>query len=70
MQLHDFKYHPNPLETGSVEEADSRCTYCGTVTGYIYIGPVFAEDKLDDCICPRDIATLLLGTSRHQGDLV
>jgi len=57
MTLPKFKYHPDPLKTGSVEESDALCECCGEAKGYIYVGPVFSEEELADCICPWCIAS-------------
>jgi uncharacterized protein CbrC (UPF0167 family) len=51
-----FKYHPNPLATGSIEKSDTACVCCGRARGYIYTGPVYAIEDYDDCICPWCIA--------------
>lgn len=51
-----FKYHPDPLKTGSVERSQTACTCCGMVRGYIYVGPVYALDDYLDRICPWCIA--------------
>lgn len=56
MTLPNFKYHPDPIKTGSIEESDTVCKCCGESRGYIYTGPVFSEEELDDCICPWCIA--------------
>ena len=47
-----FKYHPNPLGTGSIRKDERQCVCCGKATGYIYTGPVYAENELDEQICP------------------
>ena len=56
MKLPIFKYHPDPLATGSIVESDTPCRCCGKPRGYIYAGPVYAEDELDQAICPWCIA--------------
>ncbi len=56
MSLPAFRYHPNPLDTGSVAPSDGTCRCCGNARGYIYAGPVYAEEDLDDAICPWCIA--------------
>ncbi len=56
MNLPKFKYHPNPLETGSVEKSETVCECCNKATGYVYTGPVFAEEELYNCICPWCVA--------------
>src|ERR1017187_5056048 len=56
MTLPKFKYHPEPIDTGSVVKSEGECVCCKKSRGYIYTGPVYAEDELDDCICPWCIA--------------
>lgn len=55
-QLPAFKYHPDPIKTGSVEKSDAECACCGKQRGYIYTGPVYAEEDYDNAICPWCIA--------------
>lgn len=57
MELPDFKYHPDPITTGSIRQSDAVCVCCGQVRGYIYIGPVYAVDELNEQICPWCIAS-------------
>lgn len=56
MELPKFKYHPDPVVTGSVEESDTECVCCGEARGFIYSGPVYAVEEYDQCICPWCIA--------------
>ena len=56
MNLPEFKYHRDPVRSGSVEGSPKRCRCCGETRGYIYSGPVYAEEDLDDSICPWCIA--------------
>ena len=56
MQLPSFRYHPYPLDTGSIESSDAECQCCGKVTGYIYKGPIFSQQDLSE-ICPWCIAS-------------
>jgi len=56
MGIPSFKYHPDPIATGSIKESDTECACCGQKRGYIYVGPVFSIDELSDCICPWCIA--------------
>jgi uncharacterized protein CbrC (UPF0167 family) len=51
-----FRYHPDPLDTGSVVASDATCAVCGTPRGFIYAGPVYADGDLADAICPWCIA--------------
>ena len=54
--LPNFKYHPNPLATGSVVKSDAECVSCGRRRGYTYAGPAYAKKAYDHCICPWCIA--------------
>ncbi|WP_230943349.1 CbrC family protein [Burkholderia cepacia] len=56
MPLPAFRYHPDPLATGSVIRSDARCVCCGDARGYVYAGPVYAVDEYAQCICPWCIA--------------
>src|SRR5579883_2785117 len=54
--LPNFRYHPNPIATGSVKPSSSICRCCGQARGYIYTSSVYASDSLQDSICPWCIA--------------
>ncbi|HYL98157.1 MAG TPA: CbrC family protein [Blastocatellia bacterium] len=57
--LPTFKYHPDPLSTGSVQvDADTVCASCEQARGYIYAGPVYSEQDvdLDEHLCPWCVA--------------
>ena len=56
MALPTFKYHPDPVVTGSVIESDTKCVCCGKARGYIYAGPVYTCKEYYQCICPWCIA--------------
>jgi uncharacterized protein len=57
MELPKFKYHPDPVETGSIDESNNVCLCCGKSNGYIYVGPVYSEkDELEGDLCPWCIA--------------
>ncbi len=51
-----FKYHPDPVMTGSIKPSEAECVCCGRKRGYIYAGQVFAADDLSESICPWCIA--------------
>ncbi len=53
-----FRYHPDPVATGSVEASESPCLACNRIRGYIYVGPAYSEkfDYLSGSICPWCIA--------------
>jgi uncharacterized protein len=65
MNLPVFKYHRDPIQSGSVKQSNERCRCCGQVRGYIYAGPVYSESDLDDSICPWCIAE---GTAHTKFD--
>ncbi|HEV2687355.1 MAG TPA: CbrC family protein [Bryobacteraceae bacterium] len=57
--LPTFRYHPDPLATGSVKAApDMPCLGCNRIRGYIYSGPVYTAKNfiLEDNLCPWCIA--------------
>src|SRR5438270_13873972 len=47
-----FRYHPDPISTGSVVASSAGCLVCGLVRGFIYTGPVYALDEVIDGLCP------------------
>ena len=51
-----FRYHPDPIETGSVLVSDGTCINCNQARGYMYAGPVYAEEDYDEKFCPWCIA--------------
>ena len=52
MELPAFKYHPDPLATGSIEVSQHTCLACSRVRGFIYKGQTYAKEELIDAICP------------------
>lgn len=50
-ELPAFRYHPDPLVTGSVERSDAVCEACGEARGYVYSGPVYCPDEVE-AVCP------------------
>jgi len=55
-RLPHFRYHPDPVATGSVVESDVVCAACERARGYVYDGPVYGESADDPVICPWCIA--------------
>ncbi len=51
-----FRYHEDPLRSGSVIKSDVICECCGEGRGYVYTGPVYSEVELSDSLCPWCIA--------------
>ncbi len=56
MDLPDFRYHPDPIRSGSIVASDTQCLCCGTRRGFVYAGPVYSERELEDALCPWCIA--------------
>jgi uncharacterized protein CbrC (UPF0167 family) len=54
--LPTFRYHPDPIGTGSVEASGTVCAVCGKARGYVYVGPIYSEVDLDSVVCPWCIA--------------
>jgi uncharacterized protein CbrC (UPF0167 family) len=54
--LPEFVYHPHPVETGAIEMSDATCLACERPRGFIYVGPVYAVDELQESLCPWCIA--------------
>lgn len=55
MELPRFKYHPDPLGTGSIASSDKTCEVCGQTRGFIYTGPIYCESE-PEAVCPWCIA--------------
>lgn len=47
-----FKYHPDPIASGSIIVSDRECRACNEHRGFIYSGAVYSERDLDDALCP------------------
>jgi len=56
MDLPIFRYHPDPIASGSIVGSDAPCACCGKRRGYIYAGSPYCEDDLEDALCPWCIA--------------
>jgi uncharacterized protein CbrC (UPF0167 family) len=56
MNLPLFKYHPDPIKTGVIKESNNVCVCCRKNRGYIYTGPVYTKESLEERICPWCIA--------------
>lgn len=56
MELPRFRYHPDPVATGSVVPSDAPCPCCGRVTGMAYVGPVYSTQTVGN-LCPWCVAS-------------
>jgi len=63
MNLPSFTYHPAPLATGSLQLSPNTCIVCQQARGYIYVGPAYAVEEYEACICPWCIAD---GSAHHR----
>ena len=54
--LPTFKYHPDPIATGSIVPSANICRCCSQVRGFIYDGSPYSVEELEDAICPWCIA--------------
>lgn len=55
--LPPFKYHPDPIGTGSIEASPAECDCCGQARGYIYVGSFYAAGRETPKLCPWCIAS-------------
>lgn len=55
--LPKFRYHPDPIASGSVVASEKKCECCQKTRGFIYNGPTYTEKNLDEeSLCPWCIA--------------
>ena len=64
-ELPSFRYHPDPVATGSVLVGDETCGACQRPRGFVYQGPVYSESSDPPTICPWCIAD---GSAARQFD--
>lgn len=53
--LPEFRYHPDPVATGSIVPSDDKCGCCGKLRGYKYASVVYCVDEVET-VCPWCIA--------------
>lgn len=51
-----FRYHPDPIASGSVVASAGACRCCAQPRGFLYVGPTYSEAALIDALCPWCIA--------------
>ncbi|MEV6704098.1 CbrC family protein [Streptomyces sp. NPDC051453] len=54
--LPEFPYHPDPVSTGVVVPSEVTCVRCARARGYVYTGPVYAVEEIEDRLCPWCVA--------------
>ena len=55
MDLPSFRYHPDPVATGSVVPSDATCECCGRARGFVYNGPTYGPRTVK-ALCPWCVA--------------
>jgi uncharacterized protein CbrC (UPF0167 family) len=56
LALPKFKYHPDPIATGSIAQLSGECAACHLTRGWTYVGPVYGQFEDQPVICPCCIA--------------
>jgi uncharacterized protein CbrC (UPF0167 family) len=56
MSLPEFRYHPDPISTGSIKASEATCVCCDQARGYIYAANTYCEEDLEEALCPWCIA--------------
>jgi uncharacterized protein CbrC (UPF0167 family) len=56
LDLPVFRYHLDPIASGSIAASDAKCACCGETRGFAYSGPAYCEAELDEALCPWCIA--------------
>jgi uncharacterized protein len=56
MDLPAFRYHPDPIKSGSIISSQALCLCCKARREFIYAGPVYSEADLEESLCPWCIA--------------
>ncbi|MGW1591375.1 CbrC family protein [Streptomyces sp. NPDC002386] len=51
-----FRYHPDPVATGSLRQSHESCVCCDRSTGWIYTASFYTARTLDGRLCPWCIA--------------
>ncbi|MCK7633214.1 MULTISPECIES: CbrC family protein [unclassified Shewanella] len=65
MELPKFKYHPNPINTGSIVKSGEVCKCCNKKRGFIYKGSMYTRHR-PEYICPWCIAN---GEAREKFEI-
>lgn len=56
MNLPQFRYHPDPLQTGSIQKRDGTCACCGREVEFLYVSSVYSTHDLRSRLCPWCVA--------------
>lgn len=52
MPLPEFRYHPDPLATGSIKASAAVCDCCGEARGFEYTASFYTRQKPKPTLCP------------------
>lgn len=55
-RLPNFAYHPDPIQTGYIVRSSNVCRSCGIARGLVYTGVPYADEELENTLCPWCIA--------------
>src|SRR5438445_7527958 len=44
LPISEFRYHPDPIMSGSIAESMAKCRVCKKARGYIYTAPAYADE--------------------------
>ncbi|UQI49667.1 CbrC family protein (plasmid) [Streptomyces sp. HU2014] len=47
-----FRYHPDPLTTGSIRASAEACACCNRSTGWIYTATFYTAQEVNENFCP------------------
>ncbi|MFB6769973.1 CbrC family protein [Streptomyces sp. NPDC056337] len=50
-ELPFFRYHPDPLASGSIRASAESCACCGRSTGWIYTATFYSAQKVSGRFC-------------------
>ncbi|WP_340562604.1 CbrC family protein [Streptomyces sp. GSL17-111] len=67
--LPHFRYHPDPLSTGSISASTETCACCRRDRGWIYTAPFYTAQDVSGRFCPWCIADGS-AAERFAGDFV
>lgn len=56
-RLPSFRYHPDPVATGSIQHSGGGCPSCGEVTGWAYATTPYGMGEQPEGLCPWCIAS-------------
>ncbi|WP_394425433.1 CbrC family protein [Streptomyces sp. SGAir0957] len=51
-----FRYHPNPVASGSIRQSPETCVGCDRTTGWIYTATFYTAHEVSGSFCPWCIA--------------